>query len=846
MKRHRTLSSSDSSDESPCTSLSSGSMYRNKSKIPNEHKKSSEVFRKDLISAMKLSDSHHINPDSYYLFTDTWKEEWEKGVQVPANPDTLPQPSLRVVAEKIKEVLFVRPRKYIQSSTSETTEPDYVNIREQATSVCRYDLDDMDIFWLQELNKDLAEMGCEPVDENRMEKTVEVLERQCHENMNHAIKTEEGLGIEYDEDVICDVCQSPDSEEGNDMVFCDKCNICVHQACYGILKVPEGSWLCRSCVVGIHPQCILCPKKGGAMKSTKSGSKWAHVSCALWIPEVSISCPERMEPITKISHIPASRWALVCCLCKMKKGACIQCSVKSCTIAFHVTCAFEHNLEMKTILDEGDEVKFKSFCLKHSQNRQKLGEGYRATEQSQAKGEEISLRSQKLLELEEEFYTLVNVENVAAELGLPILTVDFIYNYWKLKRKSNFNKPLFPPNEDEENSLVQPKVENIHTRMRMFMHLRQDLERVRNLCYMISRREKLKLSHTKTQEQIFALQVKLLNEEMAEGLPLTSALENSLSYPPPPPPLPPPPPPPPSPPPTTTPTTPPSSPRITLKLKMPRSAPEDCRNSSTEPDPGPLSPDSTSPAHNTGSMQVPQESLEMRVKLYPRNPLESKNNRLLANLSLSGSESKDPSPAWRTPSLEFYHGQSLGKPPVLQAALHGQSVTGNGKSQPSSNFAKSNGLEGSWSGDVTQKDSSGEMLCGQESMLSSHLASQGSFRKPTVEHFSRSSKESTNKRARTTESLQFSGKPTNNVNPREQPRGKQLVRHSAGKAPYQENDGYCPDLELSDSEAESDGNKEKVRVRRESSDREKPPHDSRREYHGKSKTYSLSHSSMQR
>lgn len=56
---------------------------------------SSQVFRKDLISAMKIPDSHHINPDSYYLFADTWKEEWEKGVQVPANPDNIPQPSLR-------------------------------------------------------------------------------------------------------------------------------------------------------------------------------------------------------------------------------------------------------------------------------------------------------------------------------------------------------------------------------------------------------------------------------------------------------------------------------------------------------------------------------------------------------------------------------------------------------------------------------------------------------------------------------------------------------------------------------------------------------------------------------
>ncbi|ELV14211.1 Protein Jade-3 [Tupaia chinensis] len=483
MKRHKLLSSSDSSDESPSTSFTSGSMYRKKPKIPKEYKKPAEVFRKDLISAMKLPDSHHINPDSYYLFADTWKEEWEKGVQVPVSPDTVPEPSLRIIAEKEKDVLFIQPRKYIRCSTPEATEPGSINISHLAASVCRYDLDDMDIFWLQELNEDLTQMGCEPVDETLMEKTVEVLERHCHENMNHAIKTEEGLGIEYDEDVICDVCRSPDSEEGNDMVFCDKCNICVHQACYGILKVPEGSWLCRACVMGIHPQCLLCPKTGGAMKTTRTGDKWAHVSCALWIPEVNIACPERMEPITKISHIPPSRWALVCNLCKMKTGACIQCSVKSCITAFHVTCAFEHNLEMKTILDDEDEVKFKSYCLKHSQNRQKIGEAeyphHWAAEQSQAKSEKTSLRAQKLRELEEDFYTLVRVEDVAKELELPMLVVDFIYNYWKLKRKSNFNKPLFPPKEDEGNGLVQPKEESVHTRMRMFMHLRQDLERVR-------------------------------------------------------------------------------------------------------------------------------------------------------------------------------------------------------------------------------------------------------------------------------------------------------------------------------------------------------------------------------
>lgn len=58
---------------------------------------------------------------------------------------------------------------------------------------------------------------------------LEELETLCHQNMARAIETQEGLGIEYDEDVVCDVCRSPEGEDGNEMVFCDKCNVCVHQ-----------------------------------------------------------------------------------------------------------------------------------------------------------------------------------------------------------------------------------------------------------------------------------------------------------------------------------------------------------------------------------------------------------------------------------------------------------------------------------------------------------------------------------------------------------------------------------------------------------------------------------------
>ena len=67
------------------------------------------------------------------------------------------------------------------------------------------------------------------LDEMTMERVMEEFERRCYDRMSHAMATEEGLGMEYDEDVVCDICRSPDSEDNNEMVFCDKCNICVHQ-----------------------------------------------------------------------------------------------------------------------------------------------------------------------------------------------------------------------------------------------------------------------------------------------------------------------------------------------------------------------------------------------------------------------------------------------------------------------------------------------------------------------------------------------------------------------------------------------------------------------------------------
>lgn len=61
-----------------------------------------QLFRKDLISAMKLPDNEPLVADEYWSISDQWKQEWERGVQVPVNPDSLPGPSVMVISPNHK------------------------------------------------------------------------------------------------------------------------------------------------------------------------------------------------------------------------------------------------------------------------------------------------------------------------------------------------------------------------------------------------------------------------------------------------------------------------------------------------------------------------------------------------------------------------------------------------------------------------------------------------------------------------------------------------------------------------------------------------------------------------
>lgn len=253
-----------------------------------------------------------------------------------------------------------------------------------------YDMDEQDDMWLETYNAHRKSQGWNPVTREVFEITITKIEKEWHAlekripkpnpkpPQTHRPRSSSAAAVSgepqpgEEQDSKCAICDDGDCENTNAIVFCDGCDLAVHQECYGVPFIPEGQWLCRKCQLigrGV-PTCIFCPNSDGAFKQTNS-SKWAHLLCAMWIPEVTLGNHTFMEPVMDVDKVPKSRWKLTCYICNQQMGACIQCGNKACYQAFHVTCARRARLFLRMKNSSGaldvldGSTNLKALCDKH-------------------------------------------------------------------------------------------------------------------------------------------------------------------------------------------------------------------------------------------------------------------------------------------------------------------------------------------------------------------------------------------------------------------------------------------------------------------------------------------------
>lgn len=329
--------------------------------------------------------------------------------------------------------------------------------------------------------------------------------------------SDDGTGQSIDQ--ACAVCGGGESDNSNAIVFCDGCDVAVHQECYGIVFIPEGQWLCRRCLVSKNRKvnCLFCPSHTGAFKQTDTGS-WAHVICGLWIPELFFANLHYMEPIEGTDNIGKSRWKLVCSICKQRMGACIQCAHKNCFTAYHVTCAKRAGLYMDfggTSIGEAAANQLhpphmpKSFCDRHAPfDWPSLTEGILRTRRYFAKCNENSIsknlngsRSGTSSTLSSKNKWKTNrgtpiAPHIFAEITQRVLNLFKISNskqvsygickYWSMKRELKRGAPLIRKFDPSSHNTLNEQ--QLQERVGVTDLLLKDLSRLRELSSLVQRR----------------------------------------------------------------------------------------------------------------------------------------------------------------------------------------------------------------------------------------------------------------------------------------------------------------------------------------------------------------------
>ncbi|XP_020265083.1 histone-lysine N-methyltransferase ATX4-like isoform X2 [Asparagus officinalis] len=166
----------------------------------------------------------------------------------------------------------------------------------------------------------------------------------------------------------CAICRWAEDWEYNKIIICNRCQIAVHQECYGARgKKDFTSWVCKACEIPQRKkECCLCPVKGGALKPTDVDTLWVHVTCAWFQPVVSFASEEKMEPAIGIANIPLESFCKTCVICKQMHGSCTKCY--TCSTYYHAMCASRAGYRMELHCEEKNRrqiTRWVSYCSLH-------------------------------------------------------------------------------------------------------------------------------------------------------------------------------------------------------------------------------------------------------------------------------------------------------------------------------------------------------------------------------------------------------------------------------------------------------------------------------------------------
>ncbi|KAI0251381.1 hypothetical protein BJV78DRAFT_1275310 [Lactifluus subvellereus] len=402
--------------------------------------------------------------------------------------------------------LFERPQHYIR----------YIEPLESELAVqVEYDMDEQDQEWLDALNAERKKEQLDKISYEAFEIVMDRLEKEWFDLTKNIPKPDLALPSE---DSTCAICDDSEGENTNAIVFCDGCNLAVHQDCYGVPYIPEGQWLCRKCTVSPENpvSCFLCPNEGGAFKQTVHG-EWVHLLCAIWIPETRVANEVFMEPITGVERISKQRWKLKCSVCDIREGACIQCSKNSCFLAYHVTCARKEKFLMPMKASSGLEPPpLQCFCEKHMP-REKLEartealKAEAALEHSDAKSSKSARAYAKTYKPGPPVVPSLILSRILQYINKIVIRkrsefVELVCRYWSLKREVRRGAPLLKrlhlePWTASAGSRVQTDEEKV-AKLELTKRLRKDLADVRTLAELSRKRESRKLRQAQIVQEV--------------------------------------------------------------------------------------------------------------------------------------------------------------------------------------------------------------------------------------------------------------------------------------------------------------------------------------------------------